>query len=972
MGVAAQKYQPRTNFRSTNFARVNSPDVNTPRTLTSKDLSQLHLRTIQSRREISFTLTRRHYQQQTSITELAARIANAKTKAERDDLLNTNRKLVNTELVRALMDAGLKIDEPPNQLTLLEFIRPIAEQLGDEQHLVRVLVGLGKVNLALNKDVEAERFFNEVADNHLPKDNVAEAGDLLLEIGDAHNSYNRFDQGAAWYRRVLTLLQSATGKEIAFVRGGAWLGLAAGQSERGQFDQALLSLQTAEEMFKFSGNKEILGKLYGERGILYDFLGNAELAKESYTNALNAFVGSHDEKNKINIAKVKINLGLLQATRLGEDAAAVTGFKEALVIGADELNNVQLASTYANMAIALNHLKNYPDALKYAKLSRDLFEKQGVTYAVINQDNEIAGIKLGMNQLEEALRLATDAAERAGALNNSDLKTIALINRGRTLHTLRRLGEANAAFAEAIKLIEEGQLHAFGNEEAQSGFFEEQVYAYRDMVDLLIDQGNASEALKYTERYKARALLGTLVNGRSDFTQGMTDEERQKEQALETSYAEINSKVLAAEKQTGTNASELSNLRTERARLRQQQQDFYLTIYATHAELRKRRAALPELTDEQLATLLPDAQSAALQYVVSEFGVFLIVITKDATNAIHIEPYKLTSDPESMTNKIHNFRSRLEEAPRAGFVPFARELENLLIEKARAQLAGKEYLIVIPDESLWELPFQALLTPDKKYLIEKHAISYAPSLTALYEMQRSHEIHSDMFLGIGNTDIGLKRGRIAQRRNLRNDWFKPLPQAEKQVDDISKIFPNRNQVHNRADATEARFKKEASGARIVHIAAHGSVNSATPMYSFVLLSQVGNVPSEDGVLEAWELMNIPLNADLVVLSACETARGRVRPGEGIIGLSWAVAIAGCPSIVSSQWKVDPASTTTLMKHFYESLYSKRLKLSQSGEWTTLMSKARALQKAETSLLTGPLKYRHPHFWAGFIVIGDAR
>jgi CHAT domain-containing protein len=120
-------------------------------------------------------------------------------------------------------------------------------------------------------------------------------------------------------------------------------------------------------------------------------------------------------------------------------------------------------------------------------------------------------------------------------------------------------------------------------------------------------------------------------------------------------------------------------------------------------------------------------------------------------------------------------------------------------------------------------------------------------------------------------------------------------------------------------------------------------------------------------------MNIPLQADMVVLSACETARGRVRPGEGLIGLSWAVAIAGCPTIVSSQWKVDPASTSLQMQDFYHYLFSDHLNIRQPGTgWVTQATKAEALQRAAIKLLDPKSKYRHPHFWAGFIVLGDPR
>ena len=108
-------------------------------------------------------------------------------------------------------------------------------------------------------------------------------------------------------------------------------------------------------------------------------------------------------------------------------------------------------------------------------------------------------------------------------------------------------------------------------------------------------------------------------------------------------------------------------------------------------------------------------------------------------------------------------------------------------------------------------------------------------------------------------------------------------------------------------------------------------------------------------------MQLDLNADLIVLSACETARGRISAGEGLVGLSWAFFVAGSPTTVTSQWKVESASTTEIMLGFYR----------QIQKDSKLVSKTEALQQAALSLLKSD-KYSHPFYWAGFIIIGDGR
>jgi CHAT domain-containing protein len=185
----------------------------------------------------------------------------------------------------------------------------------------------------------------------------------------------------------------------------------------------------------------------------------------------------------------------------------------------------------------------------------------------------------------------------------------------------------------------------------------------------------------------------------------------------------------------------------------------------------------------------------------------------------------------------------------------------------------------------------------------------------------------------------------------------------------------------RETASETRFKTEAGKARILHFATHGLFDPLHGMYSGLVLS-LDAPPSthplpptltttttshqilEDGYLEAREVVDLELNAELVVLSACETARGQLSRGEGVIGLSWAFFVAGCPSTVVSQWKVADTSTAQLMAAFYRNL--------RAGK-----GKAESLRQAQLSFLlpnpkskTKTPKWDHPFYWSPFILVGD--
>src|SRR5262249_23361630 len=197
-------------------------------------------------------------------------------------------------------------------------------------------------------------------------------------------------------------------------------------------------------------------------------------------------------------------------------------------------------------------------------------------------------------------------------------------------------------------------------------------------------------------------------------------------------------------------------------------------------------------------------------------------------------------------------------------------------------------------------------------------------------------------LAIGNPAIGketIERASLA----LRDEKLTPLPEAEQEVRALGRLDgATHSKGYVGAEASEDRVKAEAGRAGILHFATHGTLNNASPMYSHLALAQGDK--NEDGLLEAWELMRLDLKADLAVLSACETARGRYGAGEGVIGLTWALFVAGLPSTVVSQWKVESASTRELMLGFHQHLRAPSRKP---------VTKAEALQEAALKLMKNP-------------------
>jgi len=358
---------------------------------------------------------------------------------------------------------------------------------------------------------------------------------------------------------------------------------------------------------------------------------------------------------------------------------------------------------------------------------------------------------------------------------------------------------------------------------------------------------------------------------------------------------------------------------------------------------------------------------------VMEDKTHVFVLTRnsvDSQASASLKTFSINIKQKDLADRVEGFRAALADR-RVAFQKQARDLYDLLLRPAASLLQGKSKLIIIPDRELWQLPFQALEPARGRFLIEQLAISYAPSLTVLSEMmklkqkRKSDSGASHGLLAFGNPDVG-ESTRTRVESALMDERLAPLPEAERQVKMIGRLYgPGASEIYLGAEAREARFKQQAGTSRILHLATHGIANDASPMYSHLVLSQAHDDQNEDGLLEAWEIMNLDLHADLAVLSACDTARGQVVSGEGMIGLAWAFFVAGCPTTVVSQWKVDSASTTELMIEFH-----KRLRAEAAPRHPRPMSEAEALRAAALKLMKSKT-YQHPFYWAPFVVVGGS-
>jgi CHAT domain-containing protein len=769
--------------------------------------------------------------------------------------------------------------------------------------------------------------------------------------------------------------------------GNALVGLGDIYATQGDYLRAADNYQQVMKLAESLGSKEGVAAVSVKMGNIHYHQGNFALAMEYYQRSAQAY---EELGSKVEITYPLINIGNAHFSQ-GNYTQALEYYRRVLKI-------YEKFSARAGTAYLLNKIGEvnaaqgkYVEAIESYEKSLKLYEELGNKEMMAYPLNYSGNVRFAQGNYPEAAALSTRAADLARANNSPEILWQALTSKGKALRALNKPDRARASFAEAIAVIEQLRHTVVGNEQDQQLFFESKTAPYYAMVDLLIAENNFTEAFAYAERAKGRILLDVLKSGRENITKATTPEERNQERSLNEPIIALNSQIRRENSQPLPDRQRLASLETQLKNARLEYEAFQTRLYASHPELKVQRGQTQPLALNETVSLLTNEKTALLEYVVTQERVYLFAITrseiaKDGRSGVALKVYPINLKPEELKERINELREKIA-GNALGFREPSRGLYDLLVKPAEAQLTGKEIVCLIPDGSLWELPFQALLSGDNRYLLEDHALFYAPSLSVLREMKKRESqrdsavsaqpvktqgastirvsmkrpLTSRTLLAFGNP--ALSETVVMQARSINRDQaFGPLPEAEREVKSLTQFYrPAESRILVGAEAREETLKAEAGKYKVLHFATHGTLDDSDPMYSRLVLSSASR--DEDGFLEAREIINLNLDADLVVLSACQTARGHVAAGEGLIGMAWAFFVAGAPTTVASQWKVDSASTTLLMTNFHQLLTSQA---SRSGARTT---KAQALRGAALKLLSNS-QYRHPFYWAGFVMIGD--
>ncbi len=890
--------------------------------------------------------------------DLAASLA-AAPNATRESIIEHNTELRSPALTRALIAQGNRLRTQgkfSEALSLYQFAQAEAERAGDRTGMASTFRSIGTAKRMLGD-------YTAALDNYRQSLAIDEASGNKPGIATALNSsagteYLRgeFAKALEIYARSLALNEELKSTEgISSVLNN--MGLI-------YFDQGnyLKSLECFQKSLALTAASDKLGiaSTLLNIGDLYRTLGNYPLAIEYLRKAL---AQAEELSAKPLIWKAWQSIGMAHRDK-GDYVQALDSLQRALTILNSLGSKDRVSSILNEIGVVYYAQHDYAHAFEFFQkslaMARDIGVKDPATF-----DN-LARVYEALGNHGKALEFAEQAANTARAGDQNEALWHARLTGGQVYLSLNQPDQARQAFAEAIRTIDALRNEVPGGESEVEEYFESKVAPYTAMIGLFVAENNAPEALAYAERAKGRVVLEVLRSGRIKPDKMMTMTERQQERDLTGALVALNTQIAREKIRDKPDAARLSNLSARLGQARLDREAFQIGLYAAHPELKTQRGEAEVLRVDQARDMLRDDKTAILEYAVADNQVYLFVLTKGAAGSpIDLRALTLPVKRSDLAARVEKFRQRLANHD-LDYTESAADLHNLLIKPAAEQLRNKTTLVVVPDDVLWDLPFQALQPAANHYLIEDYAISYAPSLTVLNEMiakRRRQEFNDRLvLLGIGNPwleDQAVERVRKAPMKQQLG----PLPEAERQVKMLGQLYGvGRSRIYIGAEAREDRVKAEAGQYRILQLATHAILNNANPMYSHVVLSQAAGDSKEDGLLEAWEIMNLDLKADLVVLSACDTARGRIGAGEGVIGLTWAFFVAGIPTTVVSQWSVESASTTELMLSFHRGL-------KVPGGSQSTMTKAEALRQAQLKLLRTK-RYQHPFFWAGFVVVGD--
>jgi CHAT domain-containing protein len=791
------------------------------------------------------------------------------------------------------------------------------EALGDTAQVARQWRRAGRVYLRrLNDYARAREAFDTALE-------LAErSGDDAQRL-EAYLDLARVDERVGLFNNSLEIADAVRDEartlNLPLIEVDAMLHRANVSWLRADYRDAFTSQRAAMVMARDLGDLpfQIIG--HNAAGLTLWTLNDFDRAREELASALQlsrrALLPSEE-------ATTQNNIGLVHRSSEQWDEAQAA-FSAALAI--DRRDGNAWGEAYALRNIGMTHLQQGETALALQPLS-DAFtiaERIGDRVNATKAQLALGDAFLSLGRTPDASSAFNAALEEARALPLPEVEWRALRGLATIALNAGRRDQARTLLDQGIQVVESLRA-AIRVEELQDGFLIDKQVLYDDLISILLEDGEAVQALALSERSRGRNFIDLLGNGDLNVA-SITDAADLNEEHKLRARLEVARRALG----TAEGTEDIAEARAALDVAQRAYTDFLVDLRARNPQLSSFVAVEP-VNVAELQRLLDPGVRLVVYHVLPE-SVAIWVVSRESLNITRVPVRR-----EELAARILAFRERLQSISR--IEEETAILSALLIQPANAFIEGASVIGFVPHRELHLVPFSALGPTAGESLIDRFAIFHVPSASVLrftLERRGTRE-RGARVLALGNPDLG-----------------KPgfdLPFAQKEAERLTWSFPEA-EVITREQATKQWFIESASDYGIVHIASHGEFDPDMPLLSALQLASDDD--GESGDLTMREIFALSLRADLVALSACQTGLGRVTSGDELVGLNRAFVYAGTRQILSTLWRVDDVATAVLVKHFYRE--------------QARVERAEALRLAQIEVRR---RYPHPAYWAAMVMSGD--
>lgn len=808
----------------------------------------------------------------------------------------------------------------------------------------QVLLSMGQLHLAQRKPADAKELLNKAMEIARSEKNEGLQIECMIALGAAQADTANFSVARSLHSDAAKLAQAGGKKRLEYLAA----------SEEG-FD-LLLEGKAEKALDKFLEAESLIQKVEGasagekagilrDLGLCYRSLGQMDAAIKYYSEAASVFQDAKDIEGQAlltnSVAVVHLDMGKKQEFEK-EFAAAreLAGQSKNLsVIACLAFNAAQFDFMAQKFDVAF---KSYGQAIEAAQAAR---EEKTECMALCG----LGFTQLALKDTEGARQSFLKAESIAERLGSFEARWDVALGLAKTYRALGQSANAEEQLNKAISFVEKERVY-LSRDTFKTFSLDLRQECYLELIDLYASAGKAGLALELAEKSRARAFLDLLA-GRVSRSSSDTVAVVLDGQDLKKTAAAPQQLIAMAEPKG------FSSLRgieiTPKARS--------LVESSAYSPI---NAAPPSL--DEIVSLVKRRKSHIVEYCMLKDKLLIWVVSPDGE--IKLAPPVVISavDLKKKIRSAHDSIAQAAKLPKdmnaqdKARETLLKDLYQLLVSPAENLLPQSADAVVtfIPHGPLFSVPFSALMSAQGKYLIEEKTISYLPAIGVLRATEKiaseADRESDNTLLAFGNPITKV----IA--------FLGTLPFAEKEVKKIAALFAEgKSKLEVGAQATKSAYRELASKYSVLHLATHGLICEERPMDSALVLAPDGG---DDGLLTVKDILSMPpLKAKMVVLSACQTGRGKIT-GDGVVGLSRAFIIAGAPSVVVSQWNVDDVMTEYQMGEFYKAFLSGK-------------SKVAALREAQVKTIgfmdkllapsSGQAAFRpNPRLWAAFQLIGE--